>query len=88
MSKTTDAIIDQLNEKVKEPKWFLVVASCDYDSEEFVGCYTSREDAQSKIVKSYSGGREMYTITDRDKFNSPIMCDSYKIIDLREWVFQ
>lgn len=86
MSRTTDAIIDRINEEAKEPKWFLLVANYGFDGDqEFINCYSSREEAESKVIKTSSSS---YTITDREHFNFPIMCNNYQIIDLREWVYQ
>lgn len=84
MSKTTDAIIDQMNNKVKEPKWFLLLALGDLEGlpcARCMGCFASKLDAENKVeVNPYTDG-PMYYIIDS-------YWNSYQIIDLRTLVYE
>lgn len=85
MSRTTDAIIDQMNKEAKEPKWFLLIAFYGYDGDqEFIKCYSSKEEAEASIT-SEDG---MYKIFIPDSVKTNVICDHYGIVDLREWVYQ
>ena len=69
-------------------KKFLLIAGQDYypgrKTDDWVGCYSTKEEAESHITKTsleYKG-RTLYTY----KVNDIDPVDWYEIVDLEEWM--
>jgi hypothetical protein len=84
-------------QEATEMKPYLLIACHHYscgDPEEWVGCYKTYEEAESKMIKvlkpytyAMSGKLLFKQFYQYENFGiKDLRCDSYKIVDLRKWM--